>query len=74
MKNIKLWNRVVWNQRFKWKLIEYFMSSKKNIFFFCMYKMIVKITKETWEKCGVKAVKHYNKNESIVLWQEMSDV
>ena len=50
------------------------MSSKKNIFFFCMYKMIVKITKETWEKCGVKAVKHYNKNESIVLWQKMSDV
>ena len=74
MKNIKLWNWVVWNQRFKWKLIEYFMSSKKNIFFFCMYKMIVKITKETSEKCGVKAVKHYNKNESIVLWQKMSDV
>ena len=51
------------------------MSSKKIIFFFCMYKMIVKITKETWEKCGVKTVKHYNKNESIiVLWQKMSDV
>ena len=36
-KNIKLRDWVVWNQRFKWKTIEYFMSSKK-YFFLCMYK------------------------------------
>ena len=51
------------------------MSSKKIIFSFCMYKMILKIAKETWEKCGIKTVKHYNKKESIIeLWQKMSDV
>ena len=32
----------------------------------CMYKMVVKITKETWEKCGIKTVKHYNKKENII--------
>ena len=30
-----------------------------------MYKMAVEITKETWEKCGIKTVKHYNKKENI---------
>ena len=35
MKNMKLWDWVVWNQRFKWKIIEYFMSSKK-LFFSCV--------------------------------------
>ena len=41
----------------------------------CMYKMVVKITKETWEKCGIKTVKHYNKKENIIeLWQKVSDV
>ena len=29
MKNMKLWDWVVWNQRLKWKIIEYFMPSKK---------------------------------------------
>ena len=41
----------------------------------CMYKIVVEITKETWEKCGIKTVKHYNKKENIIeLWQKMSDV
>ena len=41
----------------------------------CMYKMVVKITKETQEKCGIKTVKHYNKKENIIeLWQKVSDV
>ena len=36
-----------------------------------MYKMVVKITKETWGKCGIKTVKHYNKKEDIIeLWQK----
>ena len=40
-----------------------------------MYKVVLKITKETWEKCGIKIVKHYNEKEDIIeLWQKMSDV
>ena len=40
-----------------------------------MYKMVLNITKETWEKCGIKTVKYYNKKEDIIeLWQKMSDV
>ena len=45
------------------------------IYFFCMSKMVVEITKETWEKCGIKTVKHYNEKEDIIeLWQKMSNV
>ena len=41
----------------------------------CVYKMVVEITKETWEKCGIKTVKHYNEKENIIeLWQKVSDV
>ena len=41
----------------------------------CMYKMVVEITKETWGKCGIKTVKHYNKKEDIIeLWNKMSDI
>ena len=37
--------------------------------------MVLKITKETWEKCGITIVKHYNKKENIIeLWQKMNDV
>ena len=41
--------------------------------------MVVKITtngcKETWGKCGIKRVKHYNKKEDIIeLWQKVSDL
>ena len=40
-----------------------------------MYKMVLKITKETWEKCGIKTVKYYNEKEDIIaLWQKVSDV
>ena len=47
--------------------------NKKN--FFCVYKMVLKITKETWEKCGITTVKYYNKKEDIIeLWQKMNDV
>ena len=36
--------------------------------------MILKITKETQEKCGIKTVNHYNEKEDIIeLWQKMSD-
>ena len=40
-----------------------------------MYKVVVEITKETWGKCGIKTVKHYNEKEHIIeLWQKMRDV
>ena len=34
--------------------------------------MVLKITKETWEKCGIKTVKYYNKKKKdiIELWQK----
>ena len=37
--------------------------------------MILKITKETWGKCGITTVKYYNKKKDIIeLWQKMNDV
>ena len=39
-------------RRLKWKIIEHFMSSKKVIFFLCMYKM-VDISVETCNKADV---------------------
>ena len=47
---------------------------EKFILFLCIYKMVLKITKETWGKCGIKTVKYYNEKEDIIeLWQKMSD-
>ena len=48
---------------------------KKKLFFscLCMYKMVVEITKETWEKCGIKAVKYNEEKNIIELWHKMSD-
>ena len=40
-----------------------------------MYKMVVEITKETCEKCGIKTVKYHNEEKNIIeLWHKMSDV
>ena len=37
--------------------------------------MVVEITKETWEKCGIKTVKRCNIKEDIIeLWNKMSDL
>ena len=37
--------------------------------------MVLKITKETWGKCGITTVKHYNEKENIIeQWQKMIDV
>ena len=37
--------------------------------------MVLKIIKETWGKCGITTVKHYNEKEDIIeLWQKMNDV
>ena len=40
-----------------------------------MYKMVVEITNETWGKCGIKTVTHYNEKENIIeFWQKVSDL
>ena len=37
--------------------------------------MILKMTKETWKKCDIKTIKHYNEKEDIIeLWNKISDV
>ena len=37
--------------------------------------MVLKITKENWEKCGIKTIEHYNEKEDIIeSWQKMSDI
>ena len=37
--------------------------------------MVLKITKETWGKCGIKTIKHHKEKEDIIeLWNKMSDV
>ena len=37
--------------------------------------MVLKITKETWEKCGIKTIKHYTKKEDMIeLWQKMRGI
>ena len=37
--------------------------------------MVLKITKEIWEKCGLKTIKCYNEKEDMIeLWQKMRDV
>ena len=40
-----------------------------------MQQLVLKITRETWEKCGITILKHYNEKENIIeLWQKMNDV
>ena len=37
--------------------------------------MVLRITKETWGKCGIKTIKHYNeKEDTIELWNKMSNI
>ena len=40
-----------------------------------IYKMVLKIKKEIWEKCGIKTIKYYKEKEDMIeLWQKMRDV
>ena len=51
--------------------------SSENFTFFCMcmYKMVVKITKETQGKCGIKTLIYCNKEKKVnELWHKMSDI
>ena len=38
--------------------------------------MILNLTKETWGKCGMTTLKHYNRKYIYIieLWQKMNDV
>ena len=65
MKNIKLWDWVVWDQRLKWKIIEYFMPSKM-----CVYKMNL-ISAEGYKNAEVDA-KIIRKTDEV--WVSMKDV
>ena len=47
---------------------------KLYLFIFLVYIKMLEITKETWEKCGIKTIEYYNKEEDInELWQKMID-
>ena len=52
MKNIKLWDWVVRNQRFKWKIKSKIVKDlyHKKKFFFLVYVKIFKVTTETFDK------------------------
>ena len=44
------------------------------LFIFLVYIKMLEITKEAWEKCGIKTIEYYNKEEDInELWQKMID-
>ena len=37
--------------------------------------MVLKITKETWKKCGIKALYYYKKKKrTLELWLKMGDI
>ena len=37
-----------------------------------MYKMVVEITKNKWESCGIKAINYYIEEKIVTeLWLEM---
>ena len=57
------------------KLLSILCHQKDFFFLVCVYKMVVKITKEAWGKCGIKTLIYHNKEEKInELWQKMSDI
>ena len=47
---------------------------KKNIFFAGVCKMVVKITKETWEKCGTETICYDEEKKALELWLKMGDI
>lgn len=34
--------------------------------------MVLKITKDTWEKCGIKTNFYYDKEKVLALWLKMN--
>ena len=40
-----------------------------------MYKMVVEISKNKWESCGIKAINYYNEGKNVLeLWLKISHV
>ena len=77
MKNTKLWDWVVWNERLKtkikWKIvkiIEYFMLSK-NFIFFLVYVLMGDISVEKYTNAKVCTIRMSNKK---LFWVIMYDV
>ena len=52
------------------------MPSKSWVFlFFCIYKMVVEISKNKWKSCGIETIHYYNKEKNVLeLWLKMSDI
>ena len=69
IKNTKLWNSVVWNERLKWKIIEFFMPSKKIIIFFFYMRKMSHISKEEYKKCEVEII-----DEGVYFWVNRKDL
>ena len=67
---MKLWDLIVWNQRHKWKIIQYFMPSKNFIYFLSVCKMYL-----------ISAEGYKNKNFDFLtikttseIWVKIKDV
>ena len=71
MKNIKLWDWVVWNQRFRWKVIEYIMSLKQFLFLKTYYKML-EITIDNCQKCDLETI--IDRNNCQYFWINWRDI
>ena len=63
MKSKKLWDWVVYNQEFKWKIIEYCMSSKKNYFFLGYNIKMLEITIDNCHKCNLETIVETNNSQ-----------
>ena len=47
----------------------------KNCVCVCVCMCMYEITKETWEKCGIKTFIYHNEEEKMnKLWHKMSDI
>ena len=69
---MKLWDLIVWNQRFKWKILCHwvFYVIKKLYFFLCMYKMYL-ISAEGYKNANVEFLTIKTTSE---IWVKMKDV
>ena len=61
MEKIKIWDWVQ-NQRFKWKITEYFIALKKFCFFWFNIKML-EITIDNCQKCDLEAIIDANNSQ-----------
>ena len=62
MKNMKLWDWVVWNQRLKWKIIVFY-AIKKKFFFSCVCINWFKSTKKDIKNVNLKLFTKVNRKD-----------